>query len=479
MVVSYGSRGAALADALYRSNQDYRIHIADKQDNPFNKYIAQKTGGGHVVFDGDSEMGIPALDANQIYDFAREIMEEGGLGFVFPGPEGPIIQGLTDMIEDNLNVPVLAPRKRYAIEASKADQRNLIQGVVPEANPSFYVAHGGPNESESIINSELLHAMQFVESLDFEVAIKPDRPGAGKGVVVYGDHFQTPKEAANLLRERLKEGDVVIEKKEEGEESSYMAFSDGNNLADVPDTRDYKRVFDGDKGPNTGGMGSYMDTNNWLPFLRPSDRKKEEEIIQKVFENMKTIGDYDPTDLKGLPFYVAFMHTRNGPKILEINSRPGDPEIMNVLPAMETDFGEVCQIMIDGDLKDIRMKPKASVLTYLVPPKYGGRNPGWRGHRKLRTKIIKEIMFYGGENLRVYPGSVERKRYGDVYMLGSRTLAVVGLGDTIEEARKRSTDACDEIQEDNPQLERRTDLASKEHIQKSIVHMKRLRRSTS
>lgn len=454
LVVSYGAREAAMVDALYRSKaDDFHIYVADKQANPFNREIARRTGGRHAV--------IPALGVDEIYHFASEIPDLG-FGFVLVGPEAPIINGLADRIESDLNVPVLAPWKQYAIEGSKAAQRDLIASTAPEANPLYRVFPRGSSDG----------AQGFMEGFGYQVVIKPSSPAAGKGVVVHGDHFNSPEEAMRLFEERVGVGDVVVEEKLDGEESSLMVWSDGQELAFLPDVRDYKRAFDGDKGPNTGGMGSYMDSSACLPFMNNGDRNEEERIAGSLFAEMS--GNGFNIQLKGMPLYLAFMHTRDGPKILEINSRPGDPEIMCVLPAMETDFGELCLDMATGALGDVKMSGNASVVTYLVPETYGGRAPSWKGSRRLKMNGLREMMFDPSAGLRVYPGSME-SRNGNVYMLSSRTIAIVGTAQTIELAREISTEAAEQIRAENPQLWRRTDIASAEYIQSSIDHMRRLR----
>ncbi|MBI2579654.1 MAG: ATP-grasp domain-containing protein [Candidatus Aenigmarchaeota archaeon] len=447
LVVSYGSREAAMVDALYRSAADFCIHVADKQRNPFNYETAQKTGGRHQV--------VPDLSVEGIYDFAKEIER---LRFVLCGSEGPIINGLTDRIEDSLGVPVIAPRQEYAIESSKLRQRELVGEAAPEANIAYSVFRR---------NCPAGQAREFMRSLGYNIVIKPVNPTAGKGVVVSGDHFDTEEEAHRLFAERIADGDVIVEEKVDGEESSFMAFCDGTNIVPVRATRDYKRAFDDDKGPNTGGMGSYMDANDWLPFMTEADYVAESGIVQRIFEKMG--GNYG---LKGMPFYVAFMHTKDGPKILEINSRPGDPEFMNVSSALETDFGEICYGIVEGNLREIKIRPVASVVTYLVPQTYGGKTPDWDGDRKVSTRKLREMMLDRDENLRVYPGSMEMGDDVRFYMMKSRTLALVGIGETIEEARKRSVGAADLVEGD---LWRRTDIASPEHIQKSIEHARELR----
>ncbi|NIO37603.1 phosphoribosylamine--glycine ligase, partial [Candidatus Bathyarchaeota archaeon] len=119
----------------------------------------------------------------------------------------------------------------------------------------------------------------------------------------------------------------------------------------LPETRDYKRAFDGDKGPNTGGMGSYKDTESMLPFMTLEDREKEIEIMNEIFKELK--GKGSNPELRGIPFYDAFIHTNTGPKILENNSRPGDPEIQNLLPILKDDFVDVCFKILDGRLRRV------------------------------------------------------------------------------------------------------------------------------
>jgi phosphoribosylamine--glycine ligase len=150
-----------------------------------------------------------------------------------------------------------------------------------------------------------------------------------------------------------------------------MAFCDGKHFTPLPDTRDYKRAFDDDRGPNTGGMGSYKDVDDKLPFLTAAEHENEIALANKVFDGWrKQIND--TTALRGVPLYLAFMHTGKGIKILEINSRPGDPESINIFPIIKDDFVDVCYRMIEGNLGAVGLEKAATVLTYKVPPDYGG-----------------------------------------------------------------------------------------------------------
>ncbi len=456
LIISYSSRAAAVIDALNKSG-DYkaRFYVVDKQRNPFNVKHAEK----HVV--------IPDLNVGKICDFVETNKNEIDFGFCCP--EKPIIEGFRDVVEDKTGVAMICPMKRYAIEESKATQRFLLEDCCAEANPRFKVFLRAEYAGVSV--SEVKRVVwDFLDEIGNEVAVKPDKPAAGKGVGVWGDHFRS--------RERLFEhflsifnggSDVIIEEKMEGEESSFQAFCDGKRLAVLPDTRDYKRAFDSDLGQNTGGMGSYKDNKDWLPFMEKGDREQEERMVQKIFNKLRGNGSNE--ELRGMPFYVAFMHTDKGAKILEINSRPGDPEIQNVLPVMKSDFVDVCFRMIEGNLARIECEEKATVVTYAVPMDYGG---GYRvkysGDKRVDLSGAYALREKYGDNLRIYPGSMELRDDGRTYALGSRTVCTVGVGETIAEAREISRDGIRNI---DGALWNREDIGAEYHIERSVRRMRR------
>jgi phosphoribosylamine--glycine ligase len=269
---------------------------------------------------------------------------------------------------------------------------------------------------------------------------------------------------------------VIIEEKIEGEESSFQAFCDGKHLVPLPDTRDYKRAFDDDKGPNTGGMGSYKNVEDTLPFMTEAERNKELEIVNKIFKKLKSQNDLG---LRGIPFYMAFMQTGREPKILENNSRPGDPEIINILPILKDDFVDICFKILEGNLTHVKLEKAATVLTYKVPPNYGGFIDTYPnkvdkndiGKPVDLTKAYELTEKYN-QKIRVYPASIEL-RNGETYALKSRAVGVLGIGESIEEARQISLEGLTTIK--GGALWNRTDIASKQHIEKSIRHMDKLR----
>jgi phosphoribosylamine--glycine ligase len=461
LVVSYGARAVAMVDAFKRStNYDVELYVADKQRNPFNVKKSVK----HVV--------IPDLNVEKMCKFAEANKDK--IDFCIVGPEKPIINGVRDLVEKRTNIPVICPTKKYAIEASKVAQRQLFQEIVPEVNPRFKIFNSKDYKSQEQVKKTVY---TWLDELENKAVVKPDKPAAGKGVGVWGDHFKTHEQLFEHFLANFQYGSVIIEEKLEGEESSFQAFCDGKHLVPLPETRDYKRAFDGDKGPNTGGMGSYKDVSDVLPFMSNGDRAKEIAIVTKIFEKLKAADD---KALRGMPFYVAFIHTGRGPKILENNSRPGDPEIQNILPILRDDFVDVCYKILDGNLTRIKLEKTATVLTYKVPPNYGGYSTIFPNlvNKEEIGKPVDLAKAYAltrkyGERIRVYPASMEL-RNSETYALKSRAISVIGISENIEAARQVSLEGINAIR--GGALWHRTDIASKQYIEKSIRQMEELRR---
>jgi phosphoribosylamine--glycine ligase len=469
LVVSYGSRDVAIIDTLSKSEiYDIEFYIADKQRNPFNLKITEKNGE-HIV--------IPDLSIQKICNFATKYKDKIRFGIV--GSETPIINGIRDIIEKETKIPIICPTKKYAIESSKVSQRILLQKSCPQANPLFKIFD--PNQMGQLPKNEFKDWVLELGGVK-NVVIKPDRPGFGKGVGVGEEHFGTFEEAYthfNSIYGRGGDEKVIVEQKINGEESSFQAFCDGKHLAILPDTRDHKRAFDGDKGPNTGGMGSYKGQDELLPFMLPSDRDKEIEIVNEIFHEIS--GGKSNTNLLGIPFYVAFMHSSEGPKILEINSRPGDPEIQSILPIIDEDLVDVFLKILDGELHSVKLKKMSSVVIYKVPPSYA-RYMELFSKKVMMNEINSPVYFsdfskipsIDAEKVSLYPGSIELREDGNYYSLKSRTICSVGIGDTIEDARNHSLLGIENIH--GGALWFRKDIASKEHINKCVDHMIQLRK---
>ena len=461
LVVSYGARETAIIDVLTRSREyEVELYVADKQRNPFNIKRAAK----HAI--------IPDLNIEEICRFAEANKERINFGII--GPEKPIIEGIRDLVERRTGISVICPTKEYTLEASKVRQRLLFQEIMPEVNPRFKVFNP---EDYGSLGEARKDVYSWLDELGNRAVVKPDRPTAGKGVGVWGDHFITREDLFEHFLSNFQYGSVIIEEKIEGEESSFQALCDGKHIVPLPDTRDYKRAFDGDKGPNTGGMGSYKDLGDVLPFMTDADRAKEMEIVNKIFKECEV---KDGAGLRGVPFYLAFMHNGRELKILENNSRPGDPEIQNILPILKDDFVDVCYKILEGNLTRIELEKAATVVTYKAPPNYGGYMDTYPNlvnrdeiDRPVDLTEAYELERRHGDKIRVYPASMEI-RNGETYALKSRAICVVGIGRSIEAAREISLEGIKAI--NGGALWHRNDIASKQHIEKSIRHMAELRK---
>jgi phosphoribosylamine--glycine ligase len=212
--------------------------------------------------------------------------------------------------------------------------------------------------------------------------------------------------------------------------------------------------------------------------MTEKDKEKEIELVSRLFRELRKRAD--ATDLRGIPFYGAFIHTEKGPKILEINSRPGDPEIQCLLPILKDDFVDICYRMLEGNIREASFEDRASVVVYKAPPSYGGYADSF-AERVEQNEINTSVDLSEAERLsnnsrgsiHVYPGSMEVREDGLAYALSSRAVCVVGTGDDIEDARETSLRGVQAIK--GGALWYRNDIASKEHITKSIEHMSLLR----
>lgn len=290
-----------------------------------------------------------------------------------------------------------------------------------------------------------------------QCVIKPDGLTGGKGVKVQGDHFQTKKGALDYCNEVLQtHPSVVVEEKLEGEEFSLQCLTDGKTVVATPPAQDHKRAFNGDKGPNTGGMGSYSCENHLLPFLTKKDVGEGLKITQKAAEAIyKETGEF----YKGV-MYGGFIITKKGVRLLEYNARLGDPETMNVLPIMETDFVEVCNAIINQNLNKIKIKfqSKATVCKYIVPKGYPD-NPA--KNEKIEIGAIPK-------DARLYYASVEQKE-GGLYTTQSRAVACLGIADDLDDAEKIAEETAKSVK---GQVFYREDIGTKKLIEKRVSHMK-------
>lgn len=370
------------------------------------------------------------------------------------GPEAPEEAGVTDVLEKN-GINVASPSKKAAeIETDKEFMRKIMEK---------YRIRGS---LKCRAFSDVRMAQEFIEMLDGNVAVKPIGLTGGKGVKVAGDHLKSLDDAISYAREVIEKGiggknKVLIEEKVVGEEFTLQAFCDGSVIYPMPAVQDHKRLFPDDKGPNTGGMGSYSHKSGILPFMTESDYEEGATILQKIVEGLRREG----RKYKGV-IYGQFILTGDGVKVIEINARFGDPEAMNVLPLLKTNFVDICMAMIEGKLsrKRISFERKSTVCKYVVPKGYGIK-PEAGVEIKVNEKEIEKaggLLFYASVN----------EENGRIYTTTSRSLAVVGIADEIEDAEK----ICEEsLKHVSGEIFIRHDIGRKNLIQKRINHMKSIR----
>ena len=438
LVVGGGAREHAICDAVCRSE---KVDLYSVMHN-LNPGIEQLSKGYLL----EKETNI-----KQVVDFAKKKK----IDLAIVGPEAPLEAGLVNELEKN-GIITCSPNKEAArIETDKEWMRNLLKKHKIRGQLKY----------ESFTDAK--KAKRFIEDLNGEVAIKPIGLTGGKGVRVSGDHFRGIKEAALYTEEVIKNkiggmSKVLIEEKAVGEEFTLQAFSDGNSILPLPAVQDHKRLLPDDKGPNTGGMGSYSCANGLLPFLSKSEYEESTTILQKIIEalnkeNCRYVG----------PVYGQFMITADGPKIIEINARFGDPEVMNVLPLLETDFIDLCKAMIDGNLssKKIKLKKKSTVCKYVVPEGYGVKS-------MVGEKVIVDEKAIEKTGSKLFYASVDKKNK-HIYTMNSRSLAVVGLADELSDAEKICEKALTYVKGDHIFI--RHDIGTPALIEKRVRHMKELR----
>src|SRR3989338_223879 len=431
LLIGNGAREHCIAETICK-NKSITLFSYLKSKNP-----------GIVALSKDFAIG-DYSDLEKIKDYTKKINPN----FAFIGPEEPLSNGVVNLLNE-IGINTIGPTKNLArLETSKSFTRNLLKKYKINGNPKFEIFN----------KNNMNDAKQFIDSLK-QCVIKPDGLTGGKGVKVQGDHFKTKKEALDYCNGVLRTHPaVIVEEKLEGEEFSLQCLTDGKTVVAMPPVQDHKRAFIDDFGPNTGGMGSYSCENHLLPFLTKSDVEDGLKMTQKVAE---AVHHENGEFYKGV-MYAGLIVTKNGTKLLEYNARFGDPEAMNVLPLMETDFVEVCNAIINQQLHKIKIKFQnmATVCKYIVPKGYPD-NP--RKDEKIKIEKIPE-------NAKLYYASVEQKE-GILYTTASRAIACLGIADNLEKAERIAEEATKSIE---GKLFHREDIGTKKLIEKRINHMKEI-----
>jgi phosphoribosylamine--glycine ligase len=444
-LVSNSARGHAIAEALARSPQKPEIIAACTVNDPGMKKVAKEV---HVM---------DIMSMSNICQLARSVKPD----FAFIAPDDPIGAGMVDRLESE-GIPCVAPRKHLArIESSKSFARELMKKYKIDASPKFRTFEFTSRDQLTRLEIDIRAYLEH--ELHGHYVVKYDALKGGKGVKLSGEHLLTIDAGARYAMECIEQcGTVVIEEKLIGVEFSLMSFVSGTTCIDMPAVQDHKRAHNGDTGPNTGGMGTYSDVSGSLPFLTEKDLATASEINRSV---AKALMEECIEPFKGI-LYGGFIAVADGVKVIEYNARFGDPEALNVLPLLETDFVKICQSIIDGTLSPdlVRFEKKATVCKYITPKSYP------EAKNEKGQKIILPERF--ADNVHAYFGDVTEDENGNVLLGGSRSIGIVGIGDTLEMAEQAAQNACEKVA--GP-VHFRADIGTLDSIQKRVDLMHKLR----
>lgn len=403
LVVGSGGREHALVWALAKSPRVKKIYCA-----PGNGGIAQQA----------ELVDIKPEDLEGLLKFSKE----KGIGLVVVGPEQPLALGIVDLFQKE-GIKIFGPTKELAkIESSKVYAKELMKKFgVPTADFKIF------KDSEE--------AKDYIRTKGVPLVIKADGLAAGKGVVVAKEKEEAMGAVSNMMDFKLfgSAGDtIIIEECLEGEEASILVISDGKDYVCLASSQDHKRVFDDDKGSNTGGMGAYSPA----PVVTESIYEEiKTKVITPIINGLAAEGKF----YKGV-LYAGLMMTKDGPKALEFNVRFGDPETQAILPRLKTDLVDVMEAAIDGDLKrigELEWLNKECVCVIMASGGYPG------DYKKgVEIKGLKEaealedtIVFHAGTKI----------SNSSVLTNGGRVLGVTALGGNIEEAINKAYAAVSKI----------------------------------
>jgi len=380
-----------------------------KYDTELYCYM-DKPNAGIVSLATDYMLG-NMMDNDKIIEYALEKR----IDFAIAVPHMALSNHITDNFIEN-GIRCVGPTEKCSrLETDKSFLREILGEINPDASP----LHNKFNSEEDIID--------HIKSIDYDFAVKPAGVTEGDGVKVIGIQLKDKDEAIDYVDEIFKKNiggipTVIIEEKLVGREYTIQAFIDGETALGMPATRDYKLIYEGDKGLNTPGMGSISFADHLLPFLSRDEYDESLKIMTDVIRHISKIyRELFVGFLSG-----QFIKTSEGIKVIEFNVRPGDSEILNIVPILKTDFVDICEAMIDMELRNMHIvyENKATVCKYVV-------NKGFpKPKDDMRMTIDEKAIRDGGGDLFYSCFKVEE----NVYKPSPRGVAVTTKGDTLEEA---------------------------------------------
>lgn len=403
LMIGSGGREHALIKKLLESPKVEKIYCAP--------------GNGGIACDAEN-VNISAMDIEGVVNFSKE----NKIDLVFVAPDDPLAAGMVDALEAE-GIRAFGPKKAAAeIEASKVFSKNLMKKYgIPTAG--YQVFDNSKDAIDYVVNNNMA-----------PVVVKADGLALGKGVLIC-QTVEDAKAAIHSIMDDKKFGEsgsrVVIEEFLTGPEVSVLSFTDGKCVKPMVSSKDHKRALDGDKGLNTGGMGTISPNPYYTDEMAEICRKT---IFEPTIEAMNKEG----RTFKGC-LYFGLMLTPKGPKVIEYNARFGDPETQVVLPRLETDLVDICEAVIDGTLGDLDIKWKKGAAACVVMAS-GGYPESYK--KGIEMSGLDEKG--GVEGAIVYHAGTKLEN-GKFYTNGGRVLGVTAVDDTLEGALKKAYDAVEKI----------------------------------
>ncbi|MGY5148524.1 MAG: phosphoribosylamine--glycine ligase [Candidatus Nitrosopumilus sp. bin_68KS] len=411
LVVGSGGREHALS---------WKLSQSDKVETVFT---APGNGGTQ------NNVSIDVNNLDELADFAQK-----NNCFTVVGPEDPLAAGIVDKF-NQLNLKVFGPSQKAAqLESSKIWAKDFMKrNNIPTARFEIF--------------DDATKAQDYVKSLDYNVVVKADGLAAGKGVIVCNSSEEAVSAIQTILVKKSfgEAGNrIIIEERIDGIEASYIALSDGKIAIPMASSQDHKRIFDDDKGPNTGGMGAYSPT----PIITDEMAEKiQKKIIDKTIQSMKN----ESIEFKGF-LYAGIMIRYDEPYVLEYNVRMGDPECQPIVMRMDFDLYDYFVASIEGKLSDMPLptwKNQYAVCVVLASKGYPESYP--------KDETISGFNLISDESFVFHAGT--KKIDGDILSNGGRVLGVTALGDSLEDAIKNAYAATEKISWNNKYC--RTDIGKK------------------
>jgi len=409
LVIGSGGREHALAWALAGSSLVEQVYVA-----PGNAGTTWPAGGKRAPA---ANVDIATDDFPRLIAFARE----NRVPLTVVGPEAPLADGLVDTFQV-AGLGVFGPTKAAArLESSKAFAKRFMTEM-------------GIRTAEYEIFDDHAAALAYLASGDGRVVVKASGLAAGKGVIVCDNRQEAEQAVSRIMVERAfgeAGSQVVIEEQLTGPELSVLAFCDGRHIVTMPPARDHKRVFDGDQGPNTGGMGAFAPAAGIDPAFLDEVRQK---ILLPTIAGMAARG----TPYVGV-LYAGLMLTAEGPKVLEYNCRFGDPETQVILPLLESDLAEVMLACIHGRLNEVEViwRPGACATVVMASEGYPGSYPRGRPISGLPEASNRPdtVVFHAGTAM----------RQGALVTNGGRVLCASALGQDLPSALAKAYEGITHI----------------------------------